>query len=57
MFDLFVQILSLFEQSYFESQFAHTPPIAAHFLIASPSYRWLSFGVKTKTRVSSVFEI
>ena len=57
MFDLFVQILSLFEQSYFESQFTHALPIAAHFLIASPSYCWLSFGVKTKIRVSSVFEI
>ena len=56
MFDLFVQILSLFEQSYFASQFTHAPPITAHFLIASPLYCWLSFGVKTKTGVSSCFE-
>ena len=56
MFDLFVQILSLFEQSYFASQFTHAPLTAAHFPIASLSYCGLSFGVKTNTRVSSVFE-
>ena len=33
---------------------AHDPPTAALFPVASLSYSELSFGVKTKTRVSSV---
>ena len=53
-FDSFVRILIFSDSAYFVLSFAHTPPTAALFPVASPSYSELSFGVKTKTRASSV---
>ena len=53
-FDSFVRILILSDGAYFALPFAHAPPTAALFPVASPSYSELSFGVKTKTRTSSV---
>ena len=52
-FDSFVRIL-IFPGAYFALPFAHAPPTAALFPVVSPSYSELSFGVKTKTRASSV---
>ena len=53
-FDSFVRILIFSDGAYFEPPFSHAPPTAALFPVASPSYSELSFGVKTKTRASSV---
>ena len=54
LFDLFVRILIFSDGVYFAPPFSHAPPTAAHFPVAIPSYSELSFGVKTKTRASSV---
>ena len=56
LFDSFVRILIFLDGAYFVPPFAHAPPTAAHFLVASLSYSELSFGVKIKTRASSVYE-
>ena len=53
-FDSFVRTLIFSDGAYFALPFAHAPPTAALFPVASPSYSELSFGVKTKTRASSV---
>ena len=53
-FDSFVRILIFSDGVYFALLFAHTSLTAALFPVASPSYSELSFGVKTKTRASSV---
>ena len=53
-FDSFVRILIFSDGTYFALPFAHAPPTAALFPVASSSYSELSFGVKTKTRASSV---
>ena len=53
-FDSFVRILIFSDGAHFALPFAHAPPTAALFPVASPSYSELSFGVKTKTRASSV---
>ena len=53
-FDSFVRILIFSDGAYFAPPFAHAPPTAAHFPVASPSYSELSIGIKTKTRASSV---
>ena len=53
-FDSFVRILIFSDGAYFALPFAHAPPTTALFLVASPPYSELSFGVKTKTRASSV---
>ena len=53
-FDSFVRILIFLDGAYFVLPFAHAPPTAAHFPVASPLYSELSFGVQTKTRASSV---
>ena len=53
-FDSFVRILIFSDSAYFAPAFSHAPPTAALFPVASSSYSELSFGVKTKTRASSV---
>ena len=51
-FDSFVRILIFKFRTVrdFALPFAHAPPTAALFPVASPSYSELSSGVKTKTR-------
>ena len=53
-FDSFVPILILSDGAYFAPPFSHALPTTALFLVASPSYSELFFGVTTKTRASSV---
>ena len=54
-FNLLVRILIFFSDgAYFAPPFSHAPPTAAHFPVAISSYSELSFGVKTKTRASTV---
>ena len=53
-FDSFVRILIFSDGAYFALPFAYAPPTAALFPVASLLYSELSFGVKTKTRASSV---
>ena len=53
-FDSFVRILILSDGAYFVPPFSHALLTAALFPVASLSYSELSFGVKTKTRASSV---
>ena len=52
--DLYVQLSIFSDGVYFAPLFTHAPPTAAHFPVVSPSYSELSFGVRTKTRASSV---
>ena len=53
-FDSFVRILLFSDGAYFAPPFSHAPPTAAQVPVASPSYSELSYGVKRKTRPSSV---
>ena len=48
LFDSFVRILIFIDCTYFAPQFAHAPPTAANFPVASPSYSELSFGIKKR---------
>ena len=53
-FDSFVRILIFSDGAYFVPLFSHASPTAALFPVASQSYSELSFGVKIKTRASSI---
>ena len=53
-FDSFVPILFFSDGAYFAPQFSHAPSTTALLPVASPSHSELFFGIKTKTRASSV---